>query len=198
VLEHDHDVLSQGEYRAEEPDPGVEGVGEHDVEGSREVSAHTLEEACGRSDLVLGGPLGLMVDQEFPAVSGEHRADVAVVVLGPRSSLRGDLARETAGTAPEEAGRGLVPVEDQDGEAMRWRGKRLVSLEACVLLEEETPEILRFEEGLDASQGVRTGDLVSRTEGSPPDATMSPELLQGVETAKSRKQHDEERQEDIA
>jgi len=158
----------------------------------------TIEASCGRGDLVLKSPLGLLVDQEFPAVSNEQRADVAVVVLRPGSRLRLDLALKAARAAAAEAGRGLVSVEHQGDEAVRRSWKRLVSLEACVLLDEEPADVLGIEEGLDTSQGVRTGDPLAFAEESMPHATKTLGLLQGVEAAQSCEQHDKERKDDVA
>ena len=122
-------------------------------------------------------PLGYGVEQEFDTASDEHRANVAVEVLSPRPGPRLDLSRETVGAAAEEAAGGLVPVEDQGDEAMGWSGEGLVSLEAGVLLDEEVAEVLGLEECLDASQGVRTGDLVASPEDLLLHPTMPLELL---------------------
>ena len=81
---------------------------------------------------------------------------------------------------------------------MRRSRQGLVSLEAPVLINEETSEVPGFEKGLDASQGVRAGDLPPPPEDSSPYTTMTLGLLQGVEASQSRDKHDEERQDDFA
>ena len=183
-------------HGAEEPDAGVEGVSEHDVEGPGLASVDALEETPSGGHLVLPRSLGFFVEQEFKPVAHEHRANVAVVVLRPRCPVALDLSREAAVAATQVAGGGLVPIEHQGDEAMRRRGEGLVSLEAGVELVEEASDVFGVEEGLHASQGVGAGKALSSAEDAPPHAVSVPYLLQGVQAAQACEQHDEERERD--
>ena len=189
LLQHGKDVFAPVGEQFEDARIAVQRIAEDDVESSRVVLQDPFEQPLRGGDFVVSRTQHLCIEQQRKVTAQEHGRHLTVVVLGLVSRAFLDAPFEIAFAPPEVGGMDLVTVDHQGGEPVSGRCQGLVAFEPSVDLTNHGAQRLGIYLIHDSPESVRAGQLGA--EPVLPELLRSSGLLQGIETAGSSEEHDQ-------
>ena len=135
----------------------VQRVSNHDVEESRVVGEHALEQPLGGGLFSLAGLEQLDIQDQGEALADQVADHPLVIVFGYRLPIDDEGARLALRATALPTGKELMAVDRRDIPAF-MAGQCLVPLEPVGDIAEDLPQRLAIHQLIDTADGVDTGD----------------------------------------